>query len=231
MRRFSVFIAILALLFMHACARTYQAKEVQTSGFLEDYSILHMGKDGEALLMYTNTKSNFGSYTKVLVNPVTLWKTEKSQLEEVSKEDQQRLADEFMKGLVEALKTDYEIVHVPGPGVMRIEAAITEAEEAWVTADVVSTIYPTARILSGVKYLSTGTESFVGKASGEWKITDSQTGEILLAGVDKRAGGKTVVGGFSTWDDVEQAYKFWANQLLFQLCQERGGTGCVEPEA
>jgi hypothetical protein len=35
-----------------------------------------------------------------------------------------------------------------------------------------------------------GTESFVGKASVEIKATDSQTGELLEAMIDRRGGGK-----------------------------------------
>ncbi|MGH8517645.1 MAG: DUF3313 family protein [Panacagrimonas sp.] len=68
------------------------------------------------------------------------------------------------------------------------------------------------------------------EASAEFKITDAQTGELLGAGVDRRAGGKTLKKGFSSWADVEGAFQYWAERLRYRLCKERGGADCVAPE-
>jgi len=38
--------------------------------------------------------------------------------------------------------------------------------------------------------LAVGTESYVGQTTVEGKITDSQTGELLMASADCQAGGK-----------------------------------------
>jgi hypothetical protein len=39
--------------------------------------------------------------------------------------------------------------------------------------------------------------------------------------VDRRAGAKTVMGSWSTWDDVEKAYDYWAERVRTRLAEER----------
>ena len=57
----------------------------------------------------------------------------------------------------------------------------------------------------------------MGKASGEGKITDAKSGELLLAGVDRRAGSKNVKGSFNAWNDVEEVNLYWAYQVRYPL--------------
>ena len=78
--------------------------------------------------------------------------------------------------------------------------------------------------------MALGTESFVGKASVEGKILDSNTGDLLMASVDSRAGGKTFKGLTDEWDDVQQAYIYWASQLGFELCRRQGKSDCQKPQ-
>jgi len=114
---------------------------------------------------------------------------------------------------------------------MRIHAAITDAEESDATLDTISSIVPQFRLLTGAKGMMAGGQpGFVGAASVEVKIRDSKTGALLAAAVDRRAGTKNLSGVTNSWNDVEQAYQYWADRLKYRLCQERGGTNCVEAE-
>ena len=108
---------------------------------------------------------------------------------------------------------------------MRIRGAITEAAESSVEMDVVTTVVP---VFVGKK-LTTGTYSFVGTASVEGEVLDSETGEVLWAMVDRRAGGRTPDGVTDSWDDVEKAFEFWADRLGYRLCRESGREHCVPP--
>ena len=63
----------------------------------------------------------------------------------------------------------------------------------------------------------------------EAKITDAETGKILMEAVDRRGGTKDLSGMTNEWNDVEKAYDYWADALRFRLCLLRGGTDCVEP--
>jgi hypothetical protein len=87
-------------------------------------------------------------------------------------------------------------------------------------------------VLSQVRGLITGKPGFVGEASAEAKVTDGQTGDLLIAAVDRRVGGKSIAGApIDSWDDVRKAYQYWAQQFRYRLCVERGDTGCTPPAA
>ncbi len=204
------------------CGTTQQARRVETSGFLKDYSQLEGGKQGEALLVYINPDADFSAYDKVLLDDVTVWRAVDSNLADAPNEEIEELALGLHEAMVESLKEDYEIVHTAGPGTLRVRLAITEAAKSWVVMDTLTTVIPHSRLISGIQKLATGTHSFVGKASIEGEIRDAQSGERLAAAVDRRAGGKSFQGLLSSWDDVKGACDYWAGRLRDRLRDERG---------
>lgn len=214
------------------CASTYQAEPKQ-SGFLGDYSLLKKGEEGEASLVYRKYDHDYDkwrSYTEILLEPVQIWKGEKTQL---NQEDAEYLAKIVWSRLDEELRKDYKMTSGQGLGVLRIQTAVTEAGTSMPVLDLITTLYPGTRLISEGKRWASGTESFVGAASVEIKITDSQSGELLGAAVDRRGGGKYVTKGFHRWTDVEEAFTYWAKQLRWRLCLERRVPGCdlMKPEA
>jgi hypothetical protein len=233
--------AILALMFVvTGCASTQEAKSVEKSGFLGDYSLLKEGQrstisegaEDEALWVYKNPAADWRKYRKVILDPVTVWTSGKdSQLKDVSVEDRQRLSALLWKTFNESLRKDYEMTSQAGPDVMRIQAAITEAESSNAFLDTVTSIVPQTRLLSGMKSLATGVSAFTGSASAEIKVTDSDTGVILFEAVDRRGGTKSLSGVTNSWNDVEESYRFWAEKVRYRACQWRGGMNCVEPKA
>ena len=232
-------LAPLALLWLSGCAATQEAKSVEKSGFLGDYSMLKEGqrstfKEGsedQALSVYKNPAVDWKKYKKVQLDPVTVWLGPKSQMKDVPAEDRQRLANLLWSKLDEQLRKDYEMTSQPGPDVLRIQVAITEGESSNAVLDTLSSIVPQLRMLSGGKSLATGVSLFTGSASVEAKATDGDTGALLVAAVDRRGGTKSLSGVTNSWNDVEQAYRSWAEKLRYRLCQWRGGSNCVEPKA
>lgn len=231
---------LLFMLVVTGCAATQEAKSVEKSGFLGDYSLLkegerstfQQGAENQALLVYKNPAADWRKYRKIWLDPVTVWMSQKdSQLKDVSIEDRQRLAALLWSKLDEFLREDYQMTSQAGPDVMRIQAAITEAESSYAVLDTVTSIIPQTRLLSGMKSLATGVSAFTGSASVEIKMTDSATEAILAEAVDRRGGTKSLSGVTNSWNDVEEAYRFWAEKTRYRLCQFRGGMSCVEPKA
>src|SRR5579863_1080439 len=101
------------------------------SGFLgSDYSLLAApaGDSGQkAMLVYTNMNANFTSYNKIMIAPVTFWAGDDSK---VSAADQQTLCDYAYSTFVKELGKNFTIVDQPGPGVLKISAALTDATSA-----------------------------------------------------------------------------------------------------
>lgn len=190
------------ILFGTGCGKAYQEKHVETSNFLSDYALLKKGQPNDALLSYWKSGTDWASYKKVIVEPVAIRKIPHSKLSKLPHADNYRLKELLNYRIREALKKDFKLVNKSGPDTLRVQFAITDAD----------------------------TESYIGKVSVEGKITDSLTGELLMASVDCRAGGKALIGTFNGWDDIGLAYQYWAAQLSHQLCEKQGHSACLGPE-
>lgn len=215
--------SLVAALALSGCAASHQARSVKPSGFLSDYSQLREGKDGEALLVYIRPGVDWKKYNAILLEPIEVWHdaARTGFLQDVSKEEAQVLADYLDASLRNSLKSDYRFVDRSGPGVLRLRVAITEAEGSTVPLDVVSTVVPQMRALSGVKRIATGTAAFVGKAGIEGELIDGMTDQRLGAAVDRRVGQKRAKGVLNTWDDVQGAFDFWSERLRTRLAELR----------
>jgi hypothetical protein len=195
------------------------------SGFLgSDYSLLTPpteGSDQKAMLRYVNPSVNWSSYTQIMVAPVTFWAADDST---VSAADQQALCNYAYNEFVKVLHKNFLLTNQPGPGVIKLSAALTDATSAVPGLRSISVIVPQARALSAIKKLATGSYAFVGSAQGALKLNDSVSGQLLAAAVDKRLGGTSIknVDVFK-WGDAENAIDYWAN-----LTDQRLGTFGVQ---
>ena len=226
------FILALVMVVLTACASTQQANTVVTSGFLDDYSILQKGGgDHEALQRYVNPIADWKSYTKVMIDPVQMWVGQGSSVRDLPPDERIRLTSVLFGKIRDALLGHYRIVREPGPRVMRISVALTEATTTSTVLEEVSSVFPTRRVVEfGAKPMATETATYVGAASVEAKITDAETGTLLAAAVDRR-GETTLLGVTFEWNDAEKSFQLWASVLRYRLCQWRGERSCVKPKA
>lgn len=221
--------ALLVVVLLSGCASqslfgedTAKVDGVQPSGFLKDYSILREGGDGEAAFVFWNESANFAAYNAVFVDPITIWLGDDSSLNDVDPEQRQRLANEFHAAIIASLENDYVIADSIGPRTMRIRVALTDADSSSPVLDTLSTYIPQARLVQSVVSLGSETAGFVGKASAEAEILDASTGEILAAGLDRRAGTKALGDGtFDQWADVRRAFNAWSQQFASNLATRR----------
>jgi len=222
---FTALLFVFTVMLISGCASTYQARSVEESGFLDDYTMLKKGTWSQALLVYINPDANeiCKKYTKVLLEPVSIWVKDESSMKNVSEEDRQMLTDYLHDSLKEALSRDYIIVDRAGPDVLRVRAALTEADGSWVVLDTITSIVPIALGVSTLKQLTFGTASFVADASIELEIEDSMTQMTLAAMVDRRAGGKGWSKKFNKWGKVEKAFDYWAEKIQSRLAACKAG--------
>ncbi len=209
----------IAALVIVGCATTEQVPNVRMSGFLGDYSQLHRGRSGQAEFTYLDRNVDLGKYQRAILDPVQLWaaNTKTSALSKLSQEDQQLLVNYLYVSLHDALMRDYIIVNEPGPDVMRIRCAITEARATSPVKDLLSTVTPAGLGISYAKRLVVGTHSAVGVVSIEGELLDSVTGQRIAAVVDRRAGTKSLLGKPTRWGDVQDAFSFWARRMQTNL--------------
>lgn len=202
-----------------ACAAG-QAGKAKPSGFLGDYSRLGKGGEGQALLVYVDPNARFSSYRKMIIDPVTIWRN--ADTKDIAPNEAQDLIDDLDDVLRMTLDDDYQLVKEPGPDVLRLRVAITEAEGSWRVIDgrLGDELDPDLRAVTP-KEPSEETKSFVGKAGVEAEILDSASGTRLAAAIDRRVGARTLKPEKNAWSDVEHAFRYWADRLRDRLAELR----------
>jgi hypothetical protein len=186
------------------------------SGFLDDYSLLRQGGPGEMPLVYRNPDARWRQYDKVLLEPVTLWRSGGHSLDPLPKGDLERLIADFHAALQRRLGSGFALVTAPGPGVMRIRLAITSARATDPVLDVLGAHGgPHVAVATGHGPLHAETRAFLDGAAIEGEIRDAQTNVLLAQGVERRRreGGVRL----ETWGDVDDALDAWAGRLCDRL--------------
>jgi hypothetical protein len=172
---------------------------------------LKPGAKGEAGLRYVNPRGQFTKYNKVIVNVVGFYGGDTAR---VSPKEQEALTALFQKTLTEALAKRYQVVDQPGPDVMKVQAAIMDAEAATPGARSVSMVIPQLRLLGLGYYAVAGKYPFVGGGQAAVKITDSATGQVLGAAADRRVGGGSIETAAQwQWGDAENVIKQWSEMI------------------
>jgi hypothetical protein len=227
-RIYRIMSVVVCTFMLSACGASYQARNVDVQqSMLVSPSVLQKGGDDQALYRYVNPDLKMNQYNKLIIDPVLIVKD--AQLDEKERENYQKLANNAFVYLNQELQQDYQIVSTPEPGTMRIQFAIIDADSSKPVRNVLSSIMPIGIGLSLVKYAATGKQSGVGEISAEVKVTDAMTGTLLGAALDKRVGGKDPKGIVDTWYNADQALAYWAKQVRYVMCTERGGSDCVKP--
>ena len=220
--RTTCLLAIAALLGACAPTQTKQAPSVKPSGgFLGDYSKLHPGAPGEALLLYRAEGLNLAPYTKMILDRVEVWDDARARGEQL-REDKQRLADLLYGTVLTRVRTYYVMTQTPGPDTIRLRIGLTEAQASSPTLDVLSMVGPVTGTISKANEVATGTQAFVGAASAEAEVLDTATGRVLLAAADRRVGQKAFTGSTGSWSDVQNGFIAWAERIVARLQAEGG---------
>jgi len=225
-RRATVWVCLplfgLSLVFLSGCSTTEKGKVTQTSGFLgADAAKLRVGGKDQAGLIYNDPSVQWSQYNKVLISPVTFWGADSTKIPAT---DQQALVNYFSQQLHQELSKKFTVVDQPGPGVVKVAVALTDAEAATPGLRSVSMIIPQAHMISNLKYLATGTFPFVGAAQAEAKLTDAVSGQLLAEAVDKQLGGGSFTTGFQwKWGDAENAITDWSKRLTEKLSDWTSG--------
>lgn len=214
----------LACALFAACHTTEREDEVHTSGFLYDYSRLVPGGEGQAQLVYIDPQADFSAYDAIQFERVQVWMLPSDSPVAIDPAEMQRLADALDLALRSRLSEDYRLVDAPGPGVLRLRVALTEASQSSVPLDIASMIIPIGTIATWGSKLATGTHSFVGRAGIEGEFSDSRTGKVLAAAVDRRVGGKDFSGSTDSWNDVYAAFDLWADRTISRLRELRNSS-------
>jgi hypothetical protein len=182
------------------------------SGFLGDYSKLERDAFLDDSLSYTNPTTDLKQYTKFIIEPIVVQFAPNADGIAVDPADLKMLADYWRDEAVKALSRKYTVVTEPGPGVLRVRAAITGIKKN----------VPLASVGSITKAPDIG----LGGASMEAEALDSQNGERVAAVVDTRSGSALgITGRRQTYDDAKEIMRLWVERFVTRLDIIQGRTG------
>jgi Protein of unknown function (DUF3313) len=214
-------LAVVAVL--GACAETKQVamnEPPSASAALPEPALLQRGTSGEVSQVYLNPDVRWASYTKVMLDPVTVWTGPGSDMAKASPKEQKALADAFYTELHNAVAERCQMVTEPSPGTMRWHIALVDATSANPFLNTLSTYEPHVHLVdvaAGYAF-NHGVAYWVGEATAEGYARDATTGALLWEGADERAGTKAFGRDtFNSWDDVDNAFKAWAEQFARRL--------------
>jgi hypothetical protein len=223
------------LFFLISCAATKPAKEVEPSGFLSPdiYLMLTDGNEEEleATKRYLAENVDWRTYYKIMLDPIVFFSGPGDKDKGLSQEDKQHILDYFFNKAYKAIEESPYLEHAtqPGPGVIRIQNAVVNLDESHVTLGAISTYIPQIGLITKIATIKRDKPAFVGEMGIEYKYTDSSTGELLAAGIDKRYGAKKLGKGTDSWADVFNIIDYYVKLFEFRVCRLQEREKCKRP--
>jgi hypothetical protein len=210
------------------CDTTHQVSETPKdfSGFLGDYRLLTKGQSGEANYLFIDRTAPWGRYTKLYIENIDLWHSDEpdSPLGRLPRADKQMLVNFFHTALANTAAGEFQIVDHAGPDVLVVRAAITEARPSRPVFNLVSSVVTVSLVVSYAKQAITGTGTGVGAIRIEMMATDGQTGQLIGAAVDERAGTKALRTKFDgTWGDAKLCFDWWSERFVKRAAMLKQG--------
>ena len=219
-----IFTLIFILLFA-SCSATHQIDGTEKSGFLGNYSMLKDGGEEQASKRYIRKGTKWDRYKKIIIPPIEIWAKTDSDLRDMDNDELEALLSLLHATMRKELKKNFIIVETPGPDVLTLRAAITEGQESHPIRDTLSKLTPFGIVFTYGKRIFTGIHNHVGTVSIEINVVNSMNNERIMAAMDRRAGRKTFDGIFSKWDDMNDAFQVWSEQLGIRLDKLGAGSG------
>jgi hypothetical protein len=194
--------------------------EAQYSGFLADYSRLQPAKDREGVLVYIDKSADYKNYTKVTFDPVEVYLTANPEYQGLQPDALKRMTDGFLASFKKAFEPDYQVVDKPGPGVLRIRAAITGVQ--LVKPSLKATDFIPVKAVFNIGRAAAGASPNVAEMTAEIQVEDAG-GKVVAAAVANRKGDKTIKQGEQvTWKEMQSITDYWAEGMRQRLDELRG---------
>ena len=194
------------------------------SGFLGNYSGIRPAPDESGVWSYRKPGSNLRPYTKIMIDPLVIWPSPNSPYGGMNTATMWQLALAFHERMVYALQDGYTIVQEPGPGVLRLRAALTEVTLVRPALQSPGPLLPLVgdMILQSTEKIS-GLKSLSGQAAIEAELLDSQTHVRLVAYIENRKYEKIVITkNTHSLGPIRDIFDYWARKLRQRLDEERG---------
>lgn len=211
-----VFLSFLALVLI-GCSKTEEPMP-KSSGYLPHYAQLKPVKSPENTQLYVYSAPNVkrSMYKSVIVEPVNVYQTVMTK--DVKKKDIQLALNELNMGIKDIVSKSATVTETPGPGVARLNVAITGATVQGAGFSPMNIIPVSAAIK--LASMATDLDSKTPVMVIELKFTDSVTGKSLLESLAV-LNGETFRKRSSTPEEFATLAKMWIQKDLQYSLDQR----------
>lgn len=185
----------------------------EAQGFLGDETaLLQPVPDHKPMMLWRSPDFTPQRYKAILLDPVVVWHiTEQSDASGIKPEQLQALAAHFQDVLTKAL-TDikFPLTDKPGPGVLRISAAITQVRPSNPVRNTISSVLPIGILISLGEKAAIGRDVNVGSCAVALRFSEADTDKTMGLFTDDRQGAKYSTENFSELGQAQKALDDWA---------------------
>ena len=208
--------AALTFLILAGCATSKPQNVVFLGSGIELQSV----PGSSSMLAWSSRPGVLGEYHAFLFEPVVVSLGKAAADNQASAEELKDLSEHLRAAFTaELTRGGYTIVEVPGDGVLRVRAALTE----------LMPVDPAKNIAAKAVGALMGAGLFlptvdIGHAAIEVDMRDCMTGARVAAFADRKAGRAYFNGlrPYRRWGDVESAFSAWASEFRIRLDQIHG---------
>lgn len=214
LRRTAAAALLIGVLTVAGCASSTPVAYQQ----LPSASLLSPVKDSEKPFQYRSATADFRRYSKLVIDPVTIYNGADAQFGSVSQEDRQIVADYMGREFITTLGERYRIVAAPEPGAARLHLTLTGLETSRPVLSTITHVMPAALAINGLRQAAGGNGTFFGSVSYAAQLSDASTGELLRAYVTKQTpDALDVTAGFGTLEAAKTGVRVGARHLRDEL--------------
>jgi hypothetical protein len=224
LQKYKVAILLCLIISLQGCTSTAPNKPLNFSGFLGNYSGLRPAADGSGAWNYRKPNVDLQPYTQIMLDPLVIWPSPQSTYRGLDASTAWRLARAFEDQMRQALAGGYKIVDRPGPGVLRLRAALTDIVLERPGVESPGPLIPMANnILIRASEKVSGLNALEGQAAIEAELLDAQTHERLAAYVERRVSSKVLLTkDKDSLGPILDLFSYWAKRLRQRLDEARG---------
>jgi hypothetical protein len=203
-------------------AQVKTASDPAHSGFLpaDVYPKLAAAPDREGVMMYVDRSRDYRPYSKLLFDPTEVYLVPNPAYQGMPRDALARMTADFQHSFEIAVSPGYQVVHQPGPDVLRVRTAITGVQPAPPPVGV--TDFLPIKAAFNVARKAAGAAPQVAEMSAELLVLDPD-GTVVGAGTATRKGDQHLAQGDQiTWPEMQSISEYWAKSFRQRLDELRG---------
>jgi len=200
-------------------------KIIKPSGFLgnyDDFKVINPETNAKVWIKKPHKDlSLLKGYKAIVFSPIEVWMDPESGYKGVDPNELKLITDYFLQQLQEKLGKNFEIVEKDGPNVMNLRIAITGVQKTRPKREVYDLI-PVKLVwnVGNAAYRKVaGKHLDAYQATVEMEIRDTQSGDRLVAAMDKHSVNKTTEKGEDTWAPLQKVLDYWATIISDRLAK------------